>query len=305
MEDREQIYIILTKMQEEISNKYISLYEAEKYCPYSQEYLSLRARQGKFRAVKIGRNWLTTREWVEEYIAKIEAYNGDKSIVRITEKREPFLEWKQVSPPDNLPVEFLPASFISQGPLVPVPDFSEIKFAEPVLVRPLAVRSGFLFALAFLLIFSGLVFGIDSLDKTFGGALYSVKEEAAVAKSQMLKTRIYSATSATIGYTLETFKEYGKWLKGRIVAFAQGIREVSGRLARNVKSFFAFKKEPEKGMVVRLSGPDDEEAKKRIRDNFSDEIRVEIKDESSGLIIPIFREREGDKYMYMLVPIRN
>ena len=58
-------------------------------------------------------------------------------------------------------------------------------------------------------------------------------------------------------------------------------------------------------MVVRLSAPDDEEAKKRIRDNFSDEVRVEIKDESSGLITPIFREREGDKYMYMLVPIKN
>jgi len=46
---------------------YISLKEATKYCNYSQDYLKLRARQGKLKAVKIGRNWATTREWVEEY----------------------------------------------------------------------------------------------------------------------------------------------------------------------------------------------------------------------------------------------
>ena len=46
---------------------YISLKEAAKYCPYSQDYLKLRARQGKLKAVKMGRNWFTTREWLEEY----------------------------------------------------------------------------------------------------------------------------------------------------------------------------------------------------------------------------------------------
>ncbi|MBI1975629.1 MAG: hypothetical protein HYS59_01350, partial [Candidatus Vogelbacteria bacterium] len=46
---------------------YISLLEASKHSLYSQEYLSLRARQGKLKAVKRGRNWATTREWVREY----------------------------------------------------------------------------------------------------------------------------------------------------------------------------------------------------------------------------------------------
>ncbi len=47
--------------------KYISLKEATKYCPYSSDYLKLRARQNKLRAVKMGRNWFTTREWLEMY----------------------------------------------------------------------------------------------------------------------------------------------------------------------------------------------------------------------------------------------
>jgi hypothetical protein len=36
--------------------------------PYSQEYLSLRARQGKLDAVKVGRVWHSTRRAVREYM---------------------------------------------------------------------------------------------------------------------------------------------------------------------------------------------------------------------------------------------
>ncbi len=49
-------------------NDYISLQEATKYCDYSQEYLSLRARQGKLKAIKFGRNWVTKKEWLDEYL---------------------------------------------------------------------------------------------------------------------------------------------------------------------------------------------------------------------------------------------
>jgi len=47
----------------------ISLAEAARICSYSQEYLSLRARQGKLKATKLGRrNWVTTRQWLADYI---------------------------------------------------------------------------------------------------------------------------------------------------------------------------------------------------------------------------------------------
>jgi Fic family protein len=46
---------------------YISLNEATKYCDYSLEYLSLLARKGKLPAVKFKRNWMTTKEAIEEY----------------------------------------------------------------------------------------------------------------------------------------------------------------------------------------------------------------------------------------------
>ncbi|HHU37636.1 MAG TPA: Fic family protein [Treponema sp.] len=47
---------------------YISLKEATKYCDYSLEYLSLLARTGKLPAIKFERNWMTTREAIENYI---------------------------------------------------------------------------------------------------------------------------------------------------------------------------------------------------------------------------------------------
>ena len=47
---------------------FISLKEATTYCDYSQEYLSLLARKGKLSAIKLNKEWVTTREALEEYI---------------------------------------------------------------------------------------------------------------------------------------------------------------------------------------------------------------------------------------------
>jgi Fic family protein len=51
-------------------NEYIEISNLvqEPNMPYGQEYISLLARQGKIDAYKEGRNWLTTRAAVEQYI---------------------------------------------------------------------------------------------------------------------------------------------------------------------------------------------------------------------------------------------
>jgi len=51
---------------------YISLKEATNYCNYSLEYLSLLARTGKLPAIKFERNWMTTREAIENYLKKVD-----------------------------------------------------------------------------------------------------------------------------------------------------------------------------------------------------------------------------------------
>ncbi|MFH1537013.1 MAG: Fic family protein [Patescibacteria group bacterium] len=48
----------------------ISLQELSKKVPYSQEYLSLLARQGKIHALKKGKVWFSSKEDIEKYINK-------------------------------------------------------------------------------------------------------------------------------------------------------------------------------------------------------------------------------------------
>ncbi len=47
--------------------EWILLREAEKYVPYSQQYLSLLARAGRLEAVKRGGKWYTTRKALDKY----------------------------------------------------------------------------------------------------------------------------------------------------------------------------------------------------------------------------------------------
>ena len=61
-------------MDEETKNKkenYITLFEAAKLCSYSEPYLRLRARQGKFKSIKLGKKWMTTAAWVADYEKRV------------------------------------------------------------------------------------------------------------------------------------------------------------------------------------------------------------------------------------------
>ncbi|MFH0856419.1 MAG: hypothetical protein V1860_00795, partial [bacterium] len=68
-------------------NNHISLSDASKYSRYSQEYLSLRARQGKLQAIKDGRNWVTTKEWIDEYEKKFGVSSGNIGKISDMSKR--------------------------------------------------------------------------------------------------------------------------------------------------------------------------------------------------------------------------
>ena len=90
-------------MSLESVEKLILLQRAASMHSYSQEYLSLRARQGKLKAVKRGRNWFTTKEWLDEYIDSAEAY---KNSIKKQSKRihDPARQNKLPNPPLSLPI---------------------------------------------------------------------------------------------------------------------------------------------------------------------------------------------------------
>ncbi|MDR1429781.1 MAG: Fic family protein [Spirochaetaceae bacterium] len=64
------IYLNALKSKDDKEDRYgyISLQEASRICEYGIEYLSYLARTGRLKAIKMRRNWLTTREALMDYI---------------------------------------------------------------------------------------------------------------------------------------------------------------------------------------------------------------------------------------------
>ena len=94
--------LFLTK--EKKLKEYVSLQKAASYTKYSQEYLSLRVRQGKLKAKKMGRNWVTTKEWLDEYAAKVKSFamQRQKNNIDMEVAKEkipphpPFTKWGEI-----------------------------------------------------------------------------------------------------------------------------------------------------------------------------------------------------------------
>jgi hypothetical protein len=70
---------------------YITLSQATKYCSYSQEYLSLRARQGKLKAEKIDGIWFTKKSYLKEYEEKNSEMNFQIQYEDVSLNRKPNL----------------------------------------------------------------------------------------------------------------------------------------------------------------------------------------------------------------------
>ena len=75
-----------------MSAKYLSLADAARMSPYTQEYLSLRARQGKLQALKLGRNWVTTEDWLNNYLEQVRQSEAELKQVRRYDDEDRQLE---------------------------------------------------------------------------------------------------------------------------------------------------------------------------------------------------------------------
>jgi len=274
--------------EKEITKEYISLQKATQCCSYSQQYLSLRARQKKLKALKFGRNWVTKKEWLDDYLQKVEEYKNNNFRVK-----------EFISPSDNLPIE---------------------EVLKPKLFNLPKLKPAFTLMLVFVLLITGLIFiqGEPSSFKNFPSFTYinilepSYRTMAAMGSSEVLKE------------TLETFKEFGRWvekgvsvqlskIKGKFLAINHYIKTKITQGHRIMTQLFKKPAEPKEekltpqptkeGMVVIPSQGKDEEIIQKIKTSFSDEVKVKPEDETSGIITPVFREREGEKYLYILVPI--
>jgi hypothetical protein len=69
----------------EKTEKFITLSEAEKITGYAQGHLNFLSRTGKLKAKKIGRNWHTTVEWINEFIEKNKVNKTEEDFITLQE----------------------------------------------------------------------------------------------------------------------------------------------------------------------------------------------------------------------------
>lgn len=162
--------------------KLITLAEASRLCNYSQDYLSLRARNHKLKSLKIGNNWMTTSLWLNEYIDRTTLFKKtveEKRLARqksadilepilipITEafKSEPGAASANTDINDNTddtePEEFEDVELLFE---------SAIEEKAPVL------RFSFVLMLTIALVASGIFFGRNTV-RTFFADTYDLAE---------------------------------------------------------------------------------------------------------------------------------
>jgi excisionase family DNA binding protein len=356
---------------EKNSSEYISLKEAAKLTGiYSQDYLSLRARQGKLRAVKLGRNWVTKKEWLEEYLKEVREYKSNNNQTeKPTRAEETAKQTKEKKEKEftftTLPYQPVPSRAIAvAGALIMsillllssvfYPYFESAALDNAYAFRNFVDEQVNVFTLRtkslsqeYRIYVSKTKESIANKFARFQGNLsknieFAKNQAEAKAKQtaqfiskeaskgllnaflagNSLGSSINKTTVSVIGRLKSGFKVLSKEAHFLSEAFVEKISGIGNSLAfffgeKLPAKFLSLFKKPEsptkkllpkpvrKGLVVVPSTENDELLKEKIKSSFSDEVKVFPKDESSGIIVPVFREREGGRYLYILVPVND
>lgn len=263
-------------------NNFLTLKETAKIYGYTQHHLGLLCRQGKLKNKRTGKNWFTTKEWIDEYLLGLQEYykNGDFHYTNSAAKIKIEAQKAEV----------------------------EKKEEAPILVEPRRpfLRPGFKFALGLSIIL--LIFSFfRNNDIKLSPPRYFNGDE------------IVSSLGINFSSVWKEVRSEFESLGNQIKSYAQGLgRKI--KLAFYAKYF--GKEERQKiseaepgdfeepkvrdGLVV-IPGAKDEDRIKTIKESFSDEIIVKPDDEigDSGIIQPIFKKIKGEEYIYVMVPAKK
>lgn len=226
-------------MSDSENKNLISLEEATKFCNYSQEYLSLRARRKKLKSVKVGRVWMTTKEWLGDYLSRVEEYknymeekrmkknivletaaapDANNPLIKIERKLEipiPLLQDDTVKA-ESLPVPELAVSNsnafnnldnrVHENKAAGQKPIAKNYFSYAYDKNPHSKNSGFaiLFSVCFFLIFIS-IFSRNFLANLFSDVLFYVAEPAAFSINEFafMADESFSFVSNDIGLVIK------------------------------------------------------------------------------------------------------
>ena len=274
---------------------YISLHEAANMTNYSQDYISLLCRQKKLNGTKIGRNWVTTKQWIEDYINKTKG-SGQNSVpvrtennINIENEKKEIINIKEdsgdLSPKEN--DDFKKEEY--HKPLNSIKAYqSQVKnsnFSKFILVSFAAS-----FAVIVFIFFNSYSSDINQSFLKYSKVIQDtegVKYLSGLINSDLNLNNIFK-------------NETG------IFAGAEDLNE-GGNTISDERNDLA--NEEKNGMVVvPLEGDKNSQENinmiNRISSSFSDEIKVEPSEDGvSGIIIS--SNNFEDNYLYLMVPVKE
>ena len=343
---------------------FITLKEAALLCDYSQDYLNLLVRKEKIRALKIGRNWVTKKEWIQEYLTAIERKKAG-----VLERSEVRAAMAADSVAKSLIAESAICGQISGGQIEKKETLATVEIAraeektKDIFPLPLPPRR-FIFFKKSIVLMAGCV----ALCTVLFGAIFLVKSGIFSSSNNRFsekagslwelsgqEIRSYEAKASLV----DAFGAAGKMIAsakdnlfagfgvagGKIAGFmgylvhgkteVVAVNEVPAAapvnktvlekstdvLEKNLventhDQVDNFRKEfnlptegsntgTTQGLVVAPASGDIDKQKQAIKDNFSDQVAVRPIDDTSGIIVPQFKDKNGEDYLYMMVPINR
>lgn len=331
------------------SENYISLRQATKLCDHSQDYLNLLVRKGRLRAVKMGRNWVTTKEWLQNYLDRVEGKKSKKVKSVIFYKHEILASEILTPAPEAVADQTMPSENAATGRKSAV-FFGKLFRPAVVLVICLMVA----FVSAGLFFVSYPIHDVASIGSAPRRIVSEAASAANVFRSKMIgamyaagiklpQAAAWSANVSGNDASVLAFK-VNDFFKNKIMAMADyllhGKTEVVAVstvpvvdetvlqnsidvLQKNIDSDTAdrldqFRKEfdvtgsipaalpsTQQGTVVVPLEGDMAATKENIIRSFSDQVAVNPVDDTSGIIVPQFKDKQGQDYLYMMVPVKN
>jgi hypothetical protein len=260
------------------NQNYISLSEAAKIFGYSPEYLNFLIRQGKLKGQKFGRNWMTKKEWVEKYFKKVET------------SRQEILE----SVRTNAGKDFFAVFKITTRNF-----FSDSVAVKKLQVSLIIILVSFLGVVNFYLIGSELI--NSSLSQLVVVSANTIAMETVVPFKNCASALADIINTDGIKYGFSYLFKTANNICSRFYQSLKYTSKQSGDISSDATNG------SQNGLIVvpSVNTADDNKNKEKIKSLFSDEVKVEKTDNSSGFIIPVFKDRDGDKYMYVMVPVKN
>ena len=297
---------------------FISAKRAAEVSGYASDYVGQLCRAGKLECKMVGRSWFVTEESLKKHQLSVLEDTQDKvtSVPVVVPKKEETLVLEvpvvQAVPIVSVqePVAVVaPEPVFVAAPAVAIASMNyKVSFVPRSFALPYTISNAYLFAPSFKKEVSSSTFPFFKISLGFGVfmiAFFFMFQSLILPTNTSKNHSLANAVSASVISASQEFI-------GKVFSFFSAIPELASTVFKNKSAVIVKTDSPPpefNGLAVApASGSDeqDEAMKQRIRESFSDEVRIEP-DESggSGVITPVFRKAKGDDFIYVLVPVQN